>query len=441
MPIVSTRPQQTLARAATVRGIGFLTEADVTLQFLPAEAGTGIQFRRLDLPGTPIVPARVEHVIPRQRRTTLRHGDATVEMVEHVMAALAGLNIDNCTVDIDASETPGCDGSSLQFVQALQDAGTVQQALPRKRWVIDRPIAVRDGAATLVAHPCDHDGLALAYHLDYPQPIGRQSHFFESAPEPFAREIAPSRTFLLEPEAQALRQAGLGQRLSESDLLVFGSDGPINNHLRFPNECVRHKILDMLGDLALAGIEIAGSVVAQRSGHALNATLVRALLKQIDDESNLGEPADTPTLIDINQIMRLLPHRYPFLLVDRVVELEPNDRVLAIKNVTINEPFFQGHWPDRPIMPGVLILEALAQAAGILIAHRLDGSRLHALIASIDHVKMRKPVVPGDQLWLEGRCRRLGPRMAEVHSEARVGARKAAEAKFRFVFVEKSQVA
>jgi UDP-3-O-[3-hydroxymyristoyl] N-acetylglucosamine deacetylase/3-hydroxyacyl-[acyl-carrier-protein] dehydratase len=224
-------------------------------------------------------------------------------------------------------------------------------------------------------------------------------------------------------------------------LLVFGPDGPINNDLRFPDECVRHKILDMVGDLALSGVELVGSVVAHRSGHQHNAALVRALLEQLEIEREYEEDDACPTLIDVKQIMQMLPHRYPFLLVDRVVELELNERLLAIKNVTINEPFFEGHWPDTPIMPGVLILEALAQAAGLLIAHRIDKTRFHAMIASIDGVKMRKPVVPGDQLRLEARCRRFSPRMAEVTGEARVGNRKAAEAKFRFVFVEKDQAA
>jgi UDP-3-O-[3-hydroxymyristoyl] N-acetylglucosamine deacetylase/3-hydroxyacyl-[acyl-carrier-protein] dehydratase len=441
MSMVTTRRQQTLARDARVHGIGFLTEADVSVRFVPAADDAGIVFQRVDLPGAPVIPARVCNVVPRQRRTAIRSGDATVEMVEHVMAALAGLQIDNCTVEINAGETPGCDGSSIAFVDALQDAGIIEQTRPRRRLVIDRPIAMRDGKAAVVAHPSEFDGLSLAYHLDYAPPIGRQSRFFESTPQRFVDEIAPSRTFLLEPEADALRQSGLGQRLSESDLLVFDANGPINNSLRFPDECVRHKILDMLGDLALAGLEIVGSVVAQRSGHQLNAALVRALLEQIEVEQSAAQSSVAPTLIDINQIMKLLPHRYPFLLVDRVVELEADRRVVAIKNVTINEPFFQGHWPDRPIMPGVLILEALAQAAGVLIAQRFDASKMDALIASIDGVKMRRPVVPGDQLWLEGRCRRLGPRTAEVYCEARVGTSKAAEARFRFVFVEKERAA
>ncbi len=274
------RRQRTIARDAGVRGIGFLSECDVEVRFRPAEADTGILFRRVDLPGSPSVPALVDHVVPRQRRTTIQQGEAIVEMVEHVMAALSGLRIDNCVVDIDAGETPGCDGSSLAFVESLTEAGVVEQDRPRETIAIDRPVTVRDGKASVTAHPGETEGLILSYNLDFaPHPaIGVQSRFVEVQPERFRSEIAASRTFLLEPEAQALRAAGLGQRLGESDLLIFGPEGPINNTLRFPDECVRHKLLDMVGDLALAGKDLVGHVVAHRSGHTLNAELVRAVL-------------------------------------------------------------------------------------------------------------------------------------------------------------------
>lgn len=434
--VTAKRLQRTIARETEVRGVGFIQGSDVAMRFRPAEADTGVVFVRADLPGQPSVPAHIRHVIPRQRRTTLQQGDATVEMVEHVLAALAGLRIDNCRIEIDAPETPGCDGSSQAFVEALGEAGIVELDRERETFVIDRPISVRDGQATLTAHP--GDGLVLSYHLDYgPRtPIGAQSLFLDVSPETFRKELAPSRTFLLENEAKALRQAGIGARTTESDLLIFGPEGVIGNELRYPDECVRHKILDMVGDLALLSKDLSGHVVAHRSGHQLNAELVRKLIEAAErDRVPCGGP------LDIVSIMKILPHRYPFLLIDRVLEHEPCRRVLALKNVSCNEPFFQGHWPGRPIMPGVLIVEAIAQAAGILIADVVDPAERSALIISIDDVKLRRPVVPGDQLRIDINCLRLKNTSAHVQGMASVDDQVAAEAKIRFVIVEACRAA
>ncbi len=438
--LTARRLQRTIARETEVRGVGFFQGSDVALRFRPAEAGTGVVFIRTDLPEKPAVTAHIRNVVPRPRRTTLQQGEATVEMVEHVMAALAGLRIDNCLIDIDAAETPGCDGSSQVFVEALNAAGTVELDRERDTLVIDRPITVREGAATLTAHPGDGEGLVLSYQLDYgPQtPIGAQSLFVDISPETFRRELAPSRTFLLEVEADALRQAGIGSRTSVADLLVFGSSGVIGNALRYPDECVRHKILDMLGDLALLARDLNGHVVAHRSGHQLNAALVRKLIEAVEEDSQAcgtGSTVNEPVM-DIRAIMGILPHRYPFLLVDRVLEHEPGRRVVALKNVTCNEPFFQGHWPSRPILPGVLIVEAIAQTAGIMIADVTDPALKVALIASIDGVKIRRPVTPGDQLRLEVVGTRLKSSTADIHGIARVGDQVAAEARIRFVIID-----
>ncbi|HEV3167489.1 MAG TPA: UDP-3-O-acyl-N-acetylglucosamine deacetylase, partial [Isosphaeraceae bacterium] len=368
------RRQRTIGREAGVRGVGFLSGSDVSMCFRPAQVDTGVVFVRTDLPGRPAVPAHIRNVVARQRRTTLQQGTATVEMVEHVMAALSGLRVDNCIIEIDASETPGCDGSSQAFSQAIRRAGIVEQDRPRETLTIERPITVREGQATLTAHPGDCERLVLSYNLDYgPQtPIGRQSLFVDVSPESFERELAASRTFLLEAEAHALRHAGIGARTTEADLLVFGSEGVIGNELRYPDECVRHKILDLLGDLALLARDLTGHVVAHRSGHQLNAALVRKLIQAIEGNHPDRHLDPAAAIMDIGAIMKVLPHRYPFLLVDRVLECDPGRRVVALKNVSCNEPFFVGHWPGRPIMPGVLILEALAQAAGIMIADFVD---------------------------------------------------------------------
>jgi UDP-3-O-[3-hydroxymyristoyl] N-acetylglucosamine deacetylase/3-hydroxyacyl-[acyl-carrier-protein] dehydratase len=441
--LTARRKQRTIAREAVSRGVSFLTGIDVALRFRPAPEGMGVAFLRTDLPGQPRVPAHVSHVVPRQRRTTLQRGEAVVEMVEHVLAALAGLHVDNCLIEIDAPETPGCDGSSQPFVEAIQAAGIVEQAAPREVVAIDRPITIRDGRCTLTALPGDGDRLVLSYHLDYGRnsPIGSQSFLLEVSPETFRDDLAPCRTFLLAEEAEALRQAGIGARTAPTDLLVFGPQGPIDNVLRFPDECARHKMLDMVGDLALLGKDLAGHIVAHRSGHQHNAELVRKLLEAAQSRGWAEEADPDAPHLDVRAIMELLPHRYPFLLVDRVLQLEVGRRVLALKNVTCNEPFFQGHWPGRPIMPGVLIIEALAQAAGVLIAQQVDPRKHSAVIASIDEVRIRRPVVPGDQLRLEVHAVHARSRAFETRGQARVGSQIAAEAKIRFVIIEHEKAA
>ncbi len=284
--LTSKRPQRTLARATEVRGVGFFHGQDVTVRFSPAEPGSGVVFVRRDLPDRPSVPAQIENVVPSQRRTSIQRGAAQVEMIEHVMAALAGSQIDNCLVEIDAVECPGCDGSSRVFVEAFDEAGAVDQGQPRPALVIERSFTVREGDATLAAHPGSADKLTLSYHLDYGRDsaIGNQSFLIDLAPGSFRSELARCRTFLLEAEARALQAAGIGTRTTEADVLIFGREGVLGNSLRFHDECARHKILDMVGDLALLGMDLHGFVVAHRSGHHTNASLVRRLLQGLEKE-------------------------------------------------------------------------------------------------------------------------------------------------------------
>ncbi len=251
--------------------------------------------------------------------------------------------------------------------------------------------------------------------------------------------MAPSRTFLLETEATALRAAGIGVRTTAADLLLYGRDGVVGNALRYADECARHKVLDMVGDLALLGVNLHGFVVAYRSGHHTNAALARRLVRGVVGATAATAeplPLKEDGTIDVAGIMTLLPHRYPFLLVNRVLELVPGRRVVGIKNVSINEPFFLGHWPGMPIMPGVLIVEALAQAAGVLIASSVPRAGRFALIASIDDVKLRRPVVPGDQLRLEVVGHRIKEKSAVISGKAKVGDALAAQARVRFIMVE-----
>lgn len=437
--LTAKRSQRTLAKKAGLSGVSFLSGLDVSLRFTPGEPDTGVVFVRTDLGDGVDVPATISHVVSRQRRTAIERDGATIEMVEHIMAALLGLRIDNCRVEINGPETPGCDGSSQAFVEALQFAGTVEQAAHRQAMVIEKPVTVREGRATLTAHPGETKELVVTYTLDYgPQTaIGRQSLFMEVTPDSFVTELGPSRTFLLEAEAETLRQSGIGARTTTSDLLIFGPDGPIGNALRYPDECVRHKMLDLVGDLALFGHDLVGHVVAHRSGHSLNAELVRKLAGSL--EKTKVQKAEHS--LDIGAIMKILPHRYPFLLVDRVLSLEPSKRIVAIKNVTVNEPFFQGHWPGRPIMPGVMIVEALAQAAGVMLSDRVDSNESVAVIAAINHVKIRRPVTPGDQLRLEVEAVKLRDRCFDVQGIAKVDGHRVAEAAIKFMVLPAERVA
>ncbi len=289
----ATRNQRTIAAPAATAGVGYWSGHDVRVEFHPAPVDSGVVFVRVDLSGCPRIPATIGHRVEVPRRTALRSGDARVEMIEHVMAALAGLQIDNCEVRVDRPEMPGCDGSCLPFVEAIRAAGIVQQEGVRRQHVIGRTIRLGNQESWIEARPCCSRKTILQYELDFGSgnPIGRQSLEISLSPRRFHMNLAPSRTFMLEAEAAAMKAQGLGQRATCQDLLVFGSGGPIDNQLRFPDECVRHKLADMVGDLALAGCDLIGRFVAFRSGHRLNAELVRAIVAQAQIQEKLNRCA------------------------------------------------------------------------------------------------------------------------------------------------------
>ena len=280
---LGSRPQRTLGRAVEIRGVGFVTGTDVCVRFRPAPPHSGLMFVRTDLPGKPAIPAAVANVTGANRRTTLGRPPAQVELVEHVLAALHGLHIDNCTMEINGPELPGLDGSAAGFTELLCAAGNTAQRARREIWSVDEPITVADGSATLTIHPTDSLELRISYLMDYGprSPIPRQRHTLDLTPVNFLNQIASSRTFLLQDEAEQLRQLGWGARVTESDLLIFGPHGPLGNELRYDDEPARHKVLDIVGDLALVGHSLCGHVVAYRSGHALNAALGRKLAQAI----------------------------------------------------------------------------------------------------------------------------------------------------------------
>ncbi len=432
--------QQTIANDVELQGRGMFTGQPVTVRLRPGDPDTGIWFLRTDQSPPVRVAARVENVSKRMRRTSLRNGMVAIETVEHVLSACGGLGLDNLRIELNADELPGLDGSSAGFVERLREAGICEQEAARMDYLIQEPIRVVEGDSELVALPIldpEARTLEITYDLDYgpTSQLGQQSFRVVVSPETFETSIAPARTFVLEQEAAELRASGLGTHLTYQEILVFGKDGPIENRLRFPDECVRHKILDLIGDLTLLGLPIVGRIFARKSGHALNHALVRALRK--DYEARQRESLLVrPPAIDIHQIQRILPHRYPFLMIDRVIEIEGTKRAVGLKNVTANEAFFQGHYPGEPIMPGVLIIEALAQIGGVLLSQELQHKGKVAVLLGLDKVKFRRSVRPGDQLILEAVAIRVRSTTGHVMGRARVGGDLVAEAEIKFVLTD-----
>ena len=435
-----SRRQRTISLEAEIEGHGLFTGQMVHLRLKPAPPNTGLVLTRVDLGPKATVTATVQSVAKRFQRTTLANSEVCVETAEHLLAALSGLGIDNLYAELNAPELPGGDGSSADYVRLLRQAGIVEQDAERQVLNIMEPVTVHEGDAVITALPGPDHELCLTDHLDY-GPAGiipPQVFTLKLTPDTFVEELAATRTFILEPEVQDLRQRGYGPQATYEDLLVIGPSGPINNTYRFPDEPARHKLLDIVGDLFLLNCDLRGRIVAMRSGHGLNHRLVRRLLEQAAGMGTLIAGAARQAM-DINQIMSVLPHRYPFLLVDRIIALEDEVRAVGIKNVTINEHFFQGHYPGTPIMPGVLIVEAMAQVSGVLLLKKLAHTNQVAVLLSMDKVKLRKSVHPGDQLRLEAEVVRSKARTAEVVTRAWVGDELAAEAKIRFMLVPAEQ--
>ena len=437
--VVGGPRQRTVAAAATVTGKGLLLGREATLTVLPAPPDHGIVFERTDLDKPTVIPALVTNVVPNARRTTLKSGQATIETVEHCLSALRGLGIDNALLRLHGPELPCGDGSAMPFVDAILPGGIAEQDAPRRTFKLLEPIVVEEGDASIAAIPADSPGgMRVMYDLDYGRNATRIPHqawSFDPARDDYAAEIAPARTFSLREEAEALWQAGMCRHLTPRDVLVIGDDGPIDNAFRFPDEPVRHKLLDCIGDLSLVGTIVECQVVANKSGHGLNRQLGMRLLRAVQ-RSRQARALVEGRAMDARAIGRLMPHRFPMLLVDRVLELEPGRRATGVKNVTINEPFFQGHYPGTPIMPGVLIVEALAQMGGILLSQTLEHTGKVAVLLSLDKVKLRKAVTPGDQLVLEVEAMRATSRSAAVRARAVVGEKVAAEAEIRFMMVD-----
>jgi len=379
-----------------VSGTGLHTGARTEATFLPAPPGQGIVFRRTDLPGRPEIPARLTEVEAVERRTAIGKGETTIHTVEHLLAAIAAHEIDDLVIELTGPEPPILDGSFQPYFDALAEAEPVETGGEPVLLTVRAPFRVTEGDAEYVVAPAK--ALRLTVTIEWPHPlIGRQSGSYTVTSQTFARELAPARTFGFASEVEALKAKGLIKGASTASAIVLDERGLADGaSCAGRTSSLRHKAADIVGDLALTGARIRAHIVAERPSHGGNIALARALAR--------AAQRTAPPAMDIGRIMDVLPHRYPLLLVDRIVEVEGQERIVGIKNVTINEPFFQGHFPGHPIMPGVLIIEAMAQVGGMLLMSHFEGQNVEDKVVyfmSLDNVKFRRPVVPGDQIRFE----------------------------------------
>ena len=435
------RPQRTIEGEVNLSGTALFAGREASVRLLPADPGTGYIFVRADLPDSPVVPATLEALGDGFRCTKLSLNNVEVRAVEHILAACMGVQVDNLIIELDGPEMPALDGCALQYARALQEAGIVEQSDERPLLELERTVTVSQNGATIVAMP-DEEGLTVSYLLDFGQGYGPAAALtLTITPESFMDALAPARTFGLEEDREEFGRLSLGGGVSDDNTLILCRDGSVRKphsweeaELRFSDEPVRHKILDLLGDMALAGVDLQAKVVAARSGHKLNAAFVGRLLRLVEEEAGARE------YLDISEIKKVLPHRYPFLMVDRILGVEGESKIIGLKNVSVNEHYFQGHYPNRPIMPGVLQIEALAQTAGVLLLRKLEHAGKVPMLVSMEAAKWRRPVRPGDQLIIEAEAVRIRSRTAMVKAKATVNGEMACEADLRFMLVDADTV-
>ncbi|MFM2179089.1 MAG: hypothetical protein RL015_3187 [Verrucomicrobiota bacterium] len=433
--------QHTLAKSASITGTSLHTGEQVTLTLQPAPENFGFKFRRIDLEDKPFIPALVEKVQKVERATTIAEGGVNVHTVEHVISALAGMGVDNAIIEMDANEPPIVDGSSLPFVELIKSAGIVEQQAPRKVFEIREPIYQETRDGTILTIMPDKKFRISCTNVG---PGGRFTQYFsvEINPETYEREIAPARTFVYYEDIAPLMEKGLikGGTL-EAAVVVRGETLLSKQPLRFADEFVRHKILDIVGDLMLSGKRITGHVIAVRPGHGPNTEMARAIVSQYNAMRAMVPPTvhipGGETVLDINEVMKILPHRYPFLLVDRIIGFEGETKCTGIKNVTINEPYFEGHFPGHPIMPGVLQLEAMAQVASIVLLKIPQNQGKIGYFMSANNVKWRKPVLPGDTLVIETEITKLKRSIATGVGRCVVNGQVVSEAELMFSVVDR----
>ena len=440
--------QRTLLREVSVKGNALHTGDAVHMTLKPAPINHGVVFKRMDLHGHPEIKPRVDLVTDLVRATTIQQGHAKIHTVEHVLSALSGCGVDNVLIEMDAGEPPIMDGSAREFVKLIQQGEPVEQEAEREFFTLTEPVSVSRGNSSVIALP--FDGLKISCTSADDRGIHTQHLSLTIDPDVYVSQVAAARTFTIYEDIEELIKLGKIKGGSLDCAIVIKGDKIISKEpLRFPDEFVRHKILDIIGDITLLGIPLKAHIVATRPGHALNAELTKILFDKYEAWKKGGKKAAKPakakvelaveTSLDIRRILDTIPHRYPFVMIDRVVELN-DDNLTAIKNVTINEPFFQGHYPGNPVMPGVLQIEAMAQAAGILLLRKMDVENKVALFMSCDKVKWRKPVRPGDQLNIKVKMTKLRGSIACAEGECTVAGQVVSSADLMFAVVDNTEV-
>jgi len=460
--------QRTISKAITIRGIGLHKGNPVDMTFVPALPNYGIRFVRTDVKDSPEIPADIDHVVDISRGTSIGVNDVVVHTVEHVLSAAFGLGIDNLRVELTANEPPVMDGSARPFVDAFLEAGITEQDVPKEYFEVEKTHIYHDEEKQIDLVIVPSDEFRITYMVDYKNPaLGTQYTSMYSMEEEYVKEFSNTRTFCFLSEVEVLKEQGLikGGNLDNAVVIVdrkiepqefdrlkklFGitstkiklGKGILDDRpLRFPNEPVRHKVLDLIGDLALLGMPIKGHVLAARAGHAAHIELAK-MLRKVYEKKQITKKYQKGTaegfVFDIRAIEKILPHRYPLLLVDRIIDLVPSQKVVAIKNVTINEPYFVGHFPGHAIMPGVLIIEAMGQSGGVLLLNSVENPEDKVVyFTGLDNVRFRRPVLPGDQIRFTVEMLMFRRGICKMKGEAYVDGNLAAEAEMQAVIVDR----
>ena len=461
--------QRTIGNQTSCIGVGLHTGVESKITFKPAPENFGIRFKRMDVEGCPEIRADIDHVVDISRGTTIEENGVRIHTVEHALAACVGIGLDNILIELTEKEPPVMDGSSIDFVEALLKAGIVKQESPKNYLHIDEAVGYTDSERGVDIHIMPSDQFRITFMIDYKfRTLGTQFTTLDEVEKNFAKDIAPARTFCFLSEVKTLKENGLikGGNLDNAVVIVdkeidqseadnlkdlfgikrkisLGANGTLNGkELRYDNEPVRHKALDLIGDLALLGMPLQGHIIASKSGHAANVELVKRIKKVYEKkiiQQKFQRNLNNDYIFDIYSILNLLPHRYPFVLVDRIVDITPGEKLTAIKNVTINEPFFQGHFANQPVMPGVLVLESMAQAGAFLVLNNLDDPmKKNMFFSALSDSKFRHPIIPGDQLRLEMSLAKFKLGTALLVGKGYVGDKLVAEGKLKATVVDRA---
>ena len=430
--------QRTVGSPASLAGTSLHTGQSVTLTLKPAPADFGIKFRRVDIPDQPFISADVEKVQTVERATSLAEGSVKVHTVEHILSALTGMGIDNAVIEMDANEPPIGDGSSAPYVELIKRAGIVELDVPRRYLEVREAVTIETkGGSILTILPSKQFRVSVTCV----GPENRITQYFDAVitPETYEKELAPARTFTFYEDIKPLLEKGLIKGGSlENAVVIRGEELMSKEPMRFINEFARHKAMDLIGDLTLCGKPILGHVIAIKPGHGPNTELTAKLKKEHHRNQQMApNPVNVPygdAVLDINEVMSLLPHRYPFLMVDRIIGFEGETKCRGLKNLTMNELFFQGHFPGHPVMPGVLQIEAMAQVAGVMLSSMLKRESAVAYFLSIDNAKFRKVLKPGDQMRIEIKLLKIKLGMSKVHGQVLCDGELACEADLMFAY-------